>query len=88
MKKRLSAIGIIAAASLPAPVLACSTCFGDPESPMAKGAVAGVMVLAGVVGFVLVSIATTSVYFVYRGRSAARVDIPAADSPAADQQRL
>jgi hypothetical protein len=54
---------------------------------MAKGAVAGVLVLAGVVGFVLVSIATTSVYFVYRGRLAARVDSQTADTQRADQQR-
>ena len=39
---------------------------------MAKGATAGVLVLCGVAGFVLVSIAATSVYFVYRGRMVAR----------------
>jgi hypothetical protein len=50
------------------PAAACSVCFGDPESPMTRGAVAGVMVLGGVVGFVLVCIASTSLYFVYRGR--------------------
>ncbi len=52
---------------LPQVVSACSVCFGDPQSPMTQGAVAGVTVLCGVVGFVLLSIAGTTAYFCYRG---------------------
>ena len=33
---------------------ACSVCFGDPNSNLTKGAVAGVLLLLGVIGFVLV----------------------------------
>jgi hypothetical protein len=50
------------------PVLACSVCFGDPDSPLTKGALMGVYVLVGVVGFVLLSIAATGVYWIQRSR--------------------
>ncbi len=42
----------------PRNVLACSVCFGDPNSNLTKGALAGVIVLLGIVGFVLGWIAT------------------------------
>ena len=48
--------------------LGCAVCYGDPESPLAKGAVAGVLVLMGVVGFVLLGVAGTGMYWVHRGR--------------------
>lgn len=57
----------------PAPSLACSACFGDPNSSMAKGAVAGVLVMVGVVGFVLLGVAGTGLYWVHRSRVIARV---------------
>lgn len=47
---------------------ACAVCFGDPESDMAKGAVAGVWVLVGVTGFVLTGMAGTSLYWIQRSR--------------------
>jgi len=31
------------------PALACAVCFGDPDSPLTKGALMGVYVLFGVV---------------------------------------
>lgn len=45
---------------------ACAACFGDPDSSMAKGAVAGVIVLLGVIGFVLVGIAGTALFWMRR----------------------
>ena len=56
------------------PVLACSVCFGDPDSPLTKGALMGVYVLVGVVGFVLLSIAATGVYWIQRSRRLTRGD--------------
>lgn len=47
---------------------ACSTCFGDPQSPMAQGAVAGVWVLVGFIGFVLLGIVGTGLFWIHRGR--------------------
>lgn len=58
----------------PAESLACSACFGDPNSSMAKGAVAGVLVMVGVVGFVLAGVAGTGLYWVHRSRVIARAD--------------
>ncbi len=55
------------------PVLACAVCFGDPESPLTKGALMGVYVLVGVVGFVLAGIAATGLFWVQRSRRITRV---------------
>ncbi len=48
--------------------LACAVCFGDPESAMARGAVMGVTVMVGVVGFVLSAMVGTTMYWVHRSR--------------------
>lgn len=59
---------IAAMAVLSEPAVGCSVCFGDSESPMAKGAVAGVIVMVAVVGFVLTGIAGTACLFFVRSR--------------------
>lgn len=55
-------------------VLACSVCYGDPDSDMAKGAVAGVFVLFGIIGSVLSWIGGMAVYFTRRARKLAQSD--------------
>lgn len=50
------------------PLKACAVCFGDPESDMARGAVAGIIVLASIVGFVLMGITGTGIFWVHRSR--------------------
>lgn len=55
-------------AALSQPAWACSVCFGDSDSPMAKGALAGVTVMVAVVGFVLMGIAGTACLFFVRSR--------------------
>lgn len=52
----------------PGAAQACSVCFGDPDSPMAKGAVAGVAVMVGFIGFVLFGIAGTACFWMVRCR--------------------
>lgn len=47
---------------------ACSVCFGDPNSSMAKGAVAGVYVMLCVVGAVLVGMGGTCLFWIQRSR--------------------
>lgn len=47
---------------------ACSVCFGDPDSSMARGAVAGVWLMVAVVGIVLFGIAGTGVFWLHRSR--------------------
>ncbi len=48
------------------PVLACSVCYGDPNSAMHQGAQAGVLVLLGVVGVVLTGLATLLIFWMRR----------------------
>jgi hypothetical protein len=45
---------------------ACSVCFGNPESPMAKSMVAGIWVMLGCIGAVLVAFAGLFLYWTYR----------------------
>lgn len=52
----------------------CTSCFGDPESAMAKGVVAGVLVLVGVVGTVLLGVAGISLRWMQRGRRLAQME--------------
>ncbi len=56
-------LGVILSAQ---PVLACSVCYGDPNSAMAKGARAGVLVLLGVAGVVLMGIASLLIFWMRR----------------------
>ena len=56
-----------------AEVQACAVCFGDPNSPLAKGAAAGVLVLVGVISFVLAGVAGTGMFWVHRSRRSARI---------------
>lgn len=71
-------------------VLACTVCYGDPESPMSKGAIAGVVLLGGVILGVLVAFA--SLFLHWRRRAAAiargeavpvsRIVVPQGPAPA------
>ncbi len=74
-KKYLKIIpGLLASLSVPAfltsrSVEACAVCVSDPNSPLTKGAIAGVMVLAVIVVGVLVGIAYVGYSWVKRARS-------------------
>ncbi len=48
------------------PVLACSVCYGDPNSAMSQGAQAGVVVLLSVVGVVLTGLASLLLFWMRR----------------------
>lgn len=56
MTPRTSALRIVIAAAvllaLPQLATACPVCFGDPSSPIAKGASNGVLFMIGIVAFV------------------------------------
>jgi len=45
---------------------ACATCFGASDSAMAQGMNAGIVSLLGVIGFVLVGVASFSVFLAVR----------------------
>ncbi len=51
------------------PALACSVCYGDPNSAMSHGAQAGVLVLLGVVGTVLTGLASLLIFWMRRAAS-------------------
>ena len=53
---------------LATPAQACSVCFGDADSPMGRGAAAGVWTLAAIAAFVLTGVAGMGLFFVYRSR--------------------
>ena len=55
------------------PVLACSVCYGDPNSAMAQGAQAGVLVLLGVVGVVLTGLASLLIFWMRRAANLERL---------------
>jgi len=70
-QKRLGTVSlpilVCSAALLSAqPALACSVCFGDPNSPMTHGVQAGVLVLLGVVGVVLTGLASLLLFWMRR----------------------
>ena len=46
--------------------LACSVCFGDANSALSRGAQAGMLVLLGVVGAVLVGVASLILFWMRR----------------------
>lgn len=75
LRRRLSTAGVAFAAvvSPATQARACAVCFGDSESPLAKGAAAGVLVLVGVISVVLLGVAGTGVFWVHRSRRLARV---------------
>jgi len=74
--RRSAAVVLVFAAVMgcSCPAFACAVCFGDPESPLTKGALMGVYVLVGVVGFVLAGIAGTGAFWIQRSRKLARND--------------
>lgn len=49
-------------------LMACAVCFGDPNSPMSRGALAGVWFLLGVVVLVLSSIVGMIIFWARRAR--------------------
>lgn len=64
-------VGMAAVAAMNQGASACSTCFGDPSSPLTQGAITGMSVLLGFTGFVLGSVALVSRVWVVRARKLA-----------------
>jgi hypothetical protein len=62
----LAILACLAALLSAAPALACSVCYGDPNSAMTQGAKAGVLVLLGVVGVVLTGVASLLIFWMRR----------------------
>jgi hypothetical protein len=50
------------------PAMACSVCFGDPNSSLTQGAKAGILLLMGVIATVLLGIVAVTLYWIRRAR--------------------
>lgn len=50
------------------PAHACAVCFGDPNSPLVKGAASGVLVLGGITYAVLLAFAGVALSWTLRAR--------------------
>ena len=62
--------------------LACSVCFGDPNSDMTKGAKAGVLVLLGVVAVVLAAFGSLAIFWMRRAANLENLDAAAEEARA------
>lgn len=69
----------------PVPASACSVCFGDPESQIAKGASWSVIALLGIVMIVLTGFAAFFVFIARRAREMGPLS-PPANAPEAFNQ--
>ena len=69
---RALALPVLIVLATPALASACSVCFGDPNSDLAKGAVRGVAFMIGVTSCVLIGIASVTGVWIVRARRIAR----------------
>lgn len=62
--------------------LACATCYGASDSPLAQGMNWGILVLLGFIGTVLTGVVA---FFIHVGRNAARLSASASHSNQLDK---
>jgi hypothetical protein len=65
---RIAFAAALAVIGSPVGLLACPVCFGQSDSPMAKGMNLGILFLLGVTGVVLASFAAFFIYLMRRAR--------------------
>ena len=80
---RILALAGIAFLLRPAATLGCATCFGQTDSPLAKGMNWGILAMLVVVVGMWIAFGTFFVYLARRASKVAPVPEPAAASPAA-----
>ena len=68
MRNLLRLIATAALVAAPRTALACPVCFGQSDSPLAKGANMGVLFLLGVIVAVLVAFASFMIYLARRAK--------------------
>lgn len=68
MRRDWFVAAVTGALMIPETLQACAVCYGNPESDMAKGAAAGVLVLMGIIVSVLVGIVGVAIFWMRRAR--------------------
>ena len=68
---------ICLAVAASSPAMACATCYGASDSPLAKGMNWGIMVLLGFIGCVMMGIVA---FFIHVGRNSGKMSIPGPNS--------
>jgi hypothetical protein len=76
LKLLLSAL-MLGLAAQPQVLLACAACYGQSDSPLAKGMNWGIFSLLGVVAVVLASVAT---FFIFLAKKSAAMSVATAPS--------
>ena len=85
MKHRITKIALLAGLLgllTSSRVLACATCYGASDSPMAQGMNWGILVLLGFIGAVLTGIVA---FFIHVGRNSARLAAAGTNSNKTDK---
>ncbi len=86
MNLRLPTIALIIAAAtalLPHNAVACATCFGQSDSPLADGMNAGIFTLMGVITFVLMGVGAFCLFLARRAAAYEALAAVPATSPTA-----
>ena len=73
---KIICLAVILAVIAPSPLLACATCFGKSDAPMAQGMNWGIFTLLGVIITVLATIAGFFVYIIRKETAAANPPAP------------
>jgi hypothetical protein len=80
MRNVVRALAAVALVLVPRVALACPVCFGQSDSPLAKGVNMGVLFLLGTITIVLIGFASFMIYLARRAKIFAGDDIEQIDT--------
>ncbi len=80
MRNVVRALAAVALVLVPRVALACPVCFGQSDSPLAKGVNMGVLFLLGTITAVLIGFASFMIYLARRAKIFAGDDIEQIDT--------
>ena len=66
MALSVAVAGVVGTLIIDSPAMACSVCFGDPNSALVKGAQAGILVLLGAIACVLMALVSLMIFWARR----------------------
>ena len=80
LRNAVRAAGVVALIAAPRVALACPVCFGQSDSPLAKGVNMGVLFMLGTITTVLIGFAAFMIYLARRAKVFTGDDIERIDS--------